>query len=214
MGVHVGGNVTTFYDQNDQPTEAQILDAQGQIVSRIVRTYGANGQLSEEKPTFENLAPAPLDRMPADQQAQMGPEQIKQMNNVMAAVMAGRSPAGTTYTYDPQNRLITSRERNMIFEKTTSIAYNEQGDKAEERIAYAENSVMPMGTEFSVGENGELAPSSPASQPQPSLPSPGPTLIRYAYQYDAYGNWKQLTATDTAHPNQPPIIRTRQLTYY
>ena len=214
FGVPTGGNVTTFYDQNDRPTEAQILDAQGQIVSRVVRTYRANGQLSEEKPTFDNLAPSFIEGMPAEQQDQMSSEQIKNMNKVMALVMTGRTSAGTSYTYDSQNRLIATRERNMAFVKTTSIAYDEQGDKTEERTAYTENSVMPQGTEFSIGENGELAPTNPAAQPQPPPPSPEPTLIRYVYQHDAYGNWTQQIASDVAHSEQPSIIRNRKLTYY
>ena len=152
--VSEGGAVVTLFNQNDQPIEAQVRDAQGQIVSRVVRTYGANGQLAEEKPTFENLAPALIENMPAEQQNQMTPEDIKHMSMVMARVMTGRTPAGTTYTYDSQNRLIATRERNMMFDQTTSITYNEQGDKDEERKTYAENSVVPAGVEFTVGEDG------------------------------------------------------------
>ncbi|MGB8474974.1 MAG: hypothetical protein WCE61_12885 [Candidatus Acidiferrum sp.] len=212
--VPAGGTVTTLYNQHGQPIEAQIRDAQGQIVGRVVRTYGANGQLIEEKPTFENLAASWVESMPAEQKNQMTPEDIKHMNMVMARVMTGRTPAGTTYSYDSQNRLISTRERNMMFDRTTSISYNEQGDKAEERKTYAENSIVPTGVEFSVGEDGALIPNKPSAQqpPQPSLPEP--TVIKYTYQYDAYGNWTQQTATDTAHPNQPPILRTRELTYY
>lgn len=216
FGVPSGGTVVTLYDQNGQPTEAQVLDAQGQLVSRVLRTYGTNGQLSEEKPTFENLAPTVIENMPAEQQYQMTPEAIKHMNMVLARVMTGRTPAGMSYTYDSQNRLIATRERNMMFDQTTSIAYNDQGDKAEEHTTYAENSVVPAGVEFSVGEDGAVTPSSSSTQqsPQSSLPVPEPTVIKYTYQYNAYGNWTQQTATDTAHPSQPPIVRTRQLTYY
>ncbi len=214
FGVPAGGSVITFYDQNDQPTEAQILDAERQIVSRILRTYGANGQLSEEKPTFENLAPAMLERMPAEQRDQMSPDQIKALSEQMAFMMAGKVPAGTTYSYDSQNRLIASRERNMIFDKSTDITYNEQGDKAELRTTYAGNSVIPVGVEFSIGEEGALIPTKSAAKqlPQPSLPEP--EVINYVYQYDGYGNWTQQTATYAAHPNQPPITRNRTITYY
>lgn len=212
--VSEGGTVVTLYNQNDQPTEAQVRDAQGQIVSSVVRTYGPNGQLNEEKPTFENLAPALIENMPADQQNQVSPEDIKHMSMVMARVMTGRTPAGTTYTYDSQNRLTATRERNMMFDLTTSIAYNEQGDKAEERKTYAENSIIPAGVEFSVGEDGAVIPNKPSAQqpPQPSLPEP--TVIKYTYQYDAYGNWTQQTATDTVHPERPPTLRNRTITYY
>ncbi|HTQ62094.1 MAG TPA: RHS repeat domain-containing protein [Candidatus Solibacter sp.] len=212
--VSEGGTVVTLFNQNDQPIEAQVRDAQGQIVSRVLRTYGANGQLVEEKPTFENLAPALIENMPAEQQNQMTPEDIKDMSMVMARVMTGRTPAGTTYAYDSQNRLIATRERNMTFDQTTSITYNEHGDKAEERKTYAENSIVPTGVEFSVGEHGAVIPNKPSAQQPPQPPLPEPTVIKYTYQYDAYGNWTQQTATDTTHPNQPPIIRTRQLTYY
>ncbi len=209
-----GGTVVMLYDQNDQPTDAQVRDAQGQIVSRVVRTYGPNGQLSEEKPTFENLAPALIENMPAEQQNQMTPEDIKHMSMVMARVMTGRTPAGTTYTYDSQNRMVSTRERNMVFDKSTTITYNEQGDKAEESTTYAENSIIPIGVEFSVGEDGALIPNKPSAQ-QPPLPSlPEPTDIKYSYQYDAYGNWTQQTATDTVHPERPPTVRNRTITYY
>jgi hypothetical protein len=136
------------------------------------------------------------------------------MNIVMARVMTGRTPAGTTYTYDSQNRLTATRERNMMFDQTTSIAYNEQGDKAEERKTYAENSIIPAGVEFSVGEDGAVIPNKPSAQqpPQPSLPEP--TVIKYTYQYDAYGNWTQQTATHTVHPQRPPTARNRTITYY
>lgn len=214
FGVPSGGTVTALYDQNDRPIEAQVLDAQGQVISGIVRTYGPNGQLSEEKPTFENLAPAMLERMPAEQRDQMNPEQIKALSKQMAFLMAGKVPAGTTYSYDSQNRHIASRERNMIFQKTTSIAYNEQGDKAEERTTYTENSVIPVGVEFSVAEDGAFIPAKPVAQqpPQPSLPEP--EVITYVYQYDGHGNWTQQTSSDPTHPTRPPTIRNRTLTYY
>lgn len=215
FGVPLGGSVTTIYDQNDQPTEAQILDAQGQIVSRIFRTYGVNGQLSEEKPTFENLAPALLERIPAEQRDQVSPEQIKAMSKVMASMMAGKVPAGTTYTYDPQNRLTNTRERNMMFEKSTTITYNEQGDKAEEHTTFTENSVVPVGVPLSVDEEGNLTPSGSAAQtPPPPIPFPEASVTRYEYQYDSYGNWAQQIASDAAHPSQPPTVRNRTLTYY
>jgi hypothetical protein len=214
LGVPSGGSVTTLYDQNDQPTEAQVLDAQGQIVSRILRTYGANGQLSEETPTFENLAPTLIERMPAEQRDQMSPNQIKALSKQMAFMMAGKVPAGTTYTYDSQNRLISTRERNMVFDKSTTITYNEQGDKAEERTIYTENSVIPVGVEFSVGEDGAFIPAESAAQkpPQPSLPEP--ELITYVYQYDGYDNWTQQTSSDPTQPIRPPTTRNRTLTYY
>lgn len=213
-GVPSGGTVTTLYDQNDRPIEAQVHDAQGQVISRVLRTYGTHGQLSEETPTYENLAPAMLERMPAGMRDQMSPDEIQALGKQMAFMMTGKVPAGTTYAYDSQNRLTSTRERNMIFDKSTNITYNEQGDKAEMRTTYAENSVIPVGVEYSVGAQGALIPAKPAIQqpPQPSLPEP--EVINYVYQYDAYGNWTQQIEINSAHSNQPPITRNRTITYY
>ena len=38
FGVPAGGSVTTIYGQTDKPIEAQVHDAQGRLVSRLVRT--------------------------------------------------------------------------------------------------------------------------------------------------------------------------------
>jgi hypothetical protein len=64
FGVPVGGTVTTIYDPDDHPTEIQIHGVDGQVVSRIVRTYDAKGRLIEEKPVEQNIALLLLDQMP------------------------------------------------------------------------------------------------------------------------------------------------------
>jgi hypothetical protein len=43
---------------------------------------------------------------------------------------------------------------------------------------------------------------------------PKPSVIRYAYQYDSYGNWTQQVASNPTHPDQPSAVRNRNLTYY
>ena len=64
-------------------------------------------------------------------------------------------------------------------------------------------------------EDGHLVPGnttakSPAS---PHLPYHS-SVIRYAYQYDSYGNWTQQIASDLTHTDQPSTVRNRKLTYY
>jgi len=51
-GVPVGGKVRTIYNQSEQPIELQILYAEGQAVSRVIRTYDTDGQIIEGKPDF------------------------------------------------------------------------------------------------------------------------------------------------------------------
>ena len=49
---------------------------------------------------------------------------------------------GAFYTFDEQNRLVKTVERNEIFEKTTTITYNDQGDKVETRATFASNGAI------------------------------------------------------------------------
>ena len=66
IGVSVRGHITTIYDGN-QPTEAQIYDSDGLIVSRIVRSYDAHGRIIEEKQIEENPALIFADKFGAEE---------------------------------------------------------------------------------------------------------------------------------------------------
>src|SRR5215472_10425487 len=50
MGIRAmeGGSVTTLFDERDLPIELQILDSKERVVSRFIRTYDANGRITEE----------------------------------------------------------------------------------------------------------------------------------------------------------------------
>src|SRR6266567_2290915 len=161
IGVPLGGNITTVYDENDQPTEAQ----------------------------------------------------ISALSNTMRTVLGGQAPAGTSFSYDTQGRVSKTRERNMVFEKTTTIIYNDHGDKAEERTTVSENSVIPTGIPHSIDERGVLVPSEPAVGPRAS-PVPEQSEVHYAYQYDSYGNWTQQTANDNSGSIALSSVRNRKLAYY
>lgn len=93
----------------------------------------------------------------------------------------------------------------MWFEKTTTITYNDQGEKAEERTNFTGNSAIPVGVEHSIDEKGRLVPAKSATEPpQARLPVPEQSVIRHVYQYDSYGYWTQQRAsgplTPTGHP--------------
>jgi YD repeat-containing protein len=213
VGVPVGGKIITIYDQYDQPAEAQIRDAQDRIVNRHVRTYDANGRVAEEKPIWENPSLLMLEKFP-DEQRQMSQEQIAQLNKTMGAFLVGKSPAGTTYTYDSQNRITNVHERNMVFERTTTTIYNDQGDKVEERSTLKENSIVPVGVSVSIDENGMHVPPEAAAQVSPLAAVPEKDEIHFAYQYDSYGNWIEQTANYGTGPNARTDVRRRTLTYY
>lgn len=63
----------------------------------------------------------------------------------MVTMMGGQAQAGAWYTYDSRNRLTSTRERNMVFEKTTTISYNTEGEKAEEETNLNFNSTILVG---------------------------------------------------------------------
>jgi hypothetical protein len=187
IGVPVGGYITTIYDGNDQPTEVQIRDAEDRLVSRIVRTYDANGRLVEEEPIQENPALFFAGTLGAEGQPQPTAAQLEAMNTAIKSLLRGRSGTGTSYTYDEQGRMSKIHDRNFVFDKITIIIYNDQGDKAEERTTFTENGVIPTGVPHSIDEHGALVPSQPTVEPQAS-PLPEQSEVHYAYQYDSHGN--------------------------
>jgi hypothetical protein len=152
--------------------------------------------------------------MPAERRAQLNPEEVKRFSQAMVTVMNGQAQAGAWYTYDSQNRLTTTRERNMMFEETTTISYNTEGEKAEEQTNLTFNSTIPVGVPHRIDEEDRLIPVKSNTQPHQSPFLAKPSGISDAYQYDSYGNWIKQTSNDPANPDQTSIVRNRKFTYY
>jgi len=144
FGVHAGGKVTTIYGENDKPTEAQVHDAEGRIVSRLVRIYDANGRIMEENQIQENPALLMVDEFSAEQQVALDDKQLEAMNKAMKSMLSGRSGTRKTYTYDPQGRVKEVRDRNFALDTVTTTSYNEHGDKSEERMTLTDNTAFRL----------------------------------------------------------------------
>ena len=112
--VPVGGSITTIYDGNDQPTEAQIRDGEGRIVTRFVRTYDANGRILEEKQILENPALLMADKLDPDGQPQFNAAQLEGMNRLWKSMLSGRSGTGITYAYDAQGRVTENARPQLL----------------------------------------------------------------------------------------------------
>jgi YD repeat-containing protein len=139
-----------------------------------------------------------LDHMPPDQRVSLSPDQMKELSEFFDAL--GKTETGTTFTYDDQGRVTHTRERNILEDKTTSILYNERGDKIRERTTFKNNSVVPIGVPSSASpERSERSRLHPDSD------------IRYDYQYDSYGNWTERTET---RADGSSAYTRRVLTYY
>ena len=194
-GVPVGGSATTTYDRNQNPTELQVRSGEGVLVKHMVRTYDAEGRLTEEKLLEKTMPTSFLTWMSAEQQAEMTPAQLKAYSQGPYALI--KKPLGTKYAYDAQGRLTAKRECNVFYETTTRISYNEQGDRARVRTANRSNSIMPMGPSYSFCFDAGGNPIISKSEDRPGLPERNymapDTDIRYAYHYDRYGNWTEKT---------------------
>jgi len=187
FGVPMGGTVTMTYDLHDNPTELQIHTADGQRLTRMVRTYDPQGRLTQERTLEKDLAFYWLEQMPPEQRPRLSPEQIQELSKDLNNRV--KRPDGATYTYDSNGRITKKCEWNIPFEHTTTILYNEHGDKAEERHTFEDN-VVGEGHFTNV---------------------PSETAARYTYQYDSYGNWTEKIETIT---NGTAFISRRTITYY
>ena len=186
-GVPLGGTVTLTYDLHDNPTELQIYTADGQRLTRMVRTYDPQGRLTEERTLEKNLAFFELRELPPEHLAQLSAEQIQEWSEDLNNRF--KCPEGATYTYDSNGRITKKCERRMPLEHTTTILYNEHGDKAEEHHTFKDNVV---------GEGHFTR-------------VPSDIDVRYAYQYDSYDNWVEKIETIN---NGTAFTSRRTIAYY
>jgi hypothetical protein len=224
-GVPEGGNVTTLYDQNNQAAELQIRGADGTIILRFVRTYNANGRVTEEKMIWENPAAYILDNLPEIDRDKKSPEELKHTVAIGSFVLTRtKAQMGAFYTFDEQNRLVKTVERNEIVEKTTTITYNDHGDKVETRAIFADIGAIEGSGHLKYDETGNVIS---FEQDARSAAYSGPPrfngyTVRYVYQYDSFGNWIQRTSTVSHEAgamiystlDDPPLAWHRTLSYY
>ena len=214
IGVPTGGSVTTLYNDRDLPIEEQILDSEGRVVSRFNRTYDANGRIMEENQIQENPGLLMAERFSAEQRVQLDDKQLEAMNRALKLMLSGRSGTGKSYNYDLQGRVIEVRDRNFAMDRVTTTSYNEHGDKSEERTTLTVNTVIPVGVEYSINENGALIPTKAVSE-APSVPElPNLDIIEYRYEYDHYGNWTEQAEVHRSGSNEYSTVHRRTLAYY
>ncbi len=197
-----GGTVATIYNEHDEPIEGQFRDAKGQIVTRIIFRYDANGNVISEEHASESGQGMVTDEM----RSELNQAQVQGLGAWIAETIGSTKIA---YSYDAEGRLIGKRTQSMGTE-TTTISYNEHGDKVRE----ATTAVMDptMGVDFSIDHQGNVLPQTPP-KPQP----PQEAEARYEYEYDGQGNWIEMKATHTSKspvPSQQSEIHRRELTYY
>lgn len=212
--IHLGGTVTTLYNEQGVAMGAEFRDTEGKLLGHIVRKFDAEGRIVAE----QQFADAPRDFMlpdfmlPEEIRSNLNPEQIKAMGAAVGALAASMENRVNSYSYDAQGR-ITERHRSggPFGDEVTITKYNDHGDKASERTTTVMN--PEAGRQYTVSEAGTMIPVGDPHPPEP----PAVYETQYTYQYDAYGNWTELTTAGRSDPGAPfarGSVRRRKLTYH
>jgi hypothetical protein len=188
-----GGTVeTTYYDyDHDHPVEARVLDNEGMVLSRITYTYDADGRLSQEKLTTENvrLPKEFLTHIPVEHRAAT----IEQMKTQLAEISQRTGLSGDaerSYVYDHAGNMVERHMRKGSIREDIVWKYNQLGDAIEwTRTAGG----FPHPT-------GEI--SEPALQ------------CACTYEYDEHGNWIGRNEASEVGGTKTTRSHVRQLTYY
>ena len=196
-----GGITTTIYDEHDRPIEVQVRDSNGELVNRALRTYNAQGYISEEKQIYDDLVTmfAPETRQKLLDESGLSAEQLQQeLQAQLTKLMNGRAESYTVSNrYDTEGRVIHTDRRIFNEEHEIVTTYNEHGDTESEIT----RSTRPE------SENESTAQASP----------PLYLEARYSYQYDQHGNWTEKTVSYRSSPDgefQSSTVSKRSLTYY
>ena len=184
------GTVTTRYNENDQPIESLIRDANGELLAKINQNY-KNGRLISETLVILRLSETP----PEFEFTRQMQERFPEIDNEQARVWLGElqsertfwlsHPLENSYTYDADDRVIRRLSQIGDFKEEESKTFNEQGDLDWTRTLMIRNGIAD-------DERSEF---------------------RYRYQYDSHGNWTERTTVNADHTDNPNTQR-RTLAYY
>jgi YD repeat-containing protein len=198
--IPASGHVTISFNEQDQPVEWRISDANGNLLNRLIRAYDESGRVAGIRYTIEN----PLFSLPAEAQQEFlaEPGAAEQLMQGLTALLGEqRNFTRTTFSYDAAGRVIEKYQyAGYSMKTTTTIAYNEHSDKLEEHITTIGDPNPPRDT-----QSGEVS----SHTPFPRQVSD----VRYSYKYDNFDNWTEQTTTSSASPNYVSVIR-RTIVYY
>jgi hypothetical protein len=175
-----GGTGITTYDEKDRPTEVQVLDAQSATVSRAIRVYDEQGNVTEEKQILDD----PLNLIPVDARARILADSgasSADLREHLKKLMGGHEGVSSeAYSYDTQNRVTEKRRRFFNRDETIETTYNRQGDVAT-----------------------EITRSLPGSGDQDQTLPAQNSEARFTYQYDDHGNWTEKVTSYSSSPGAP-----------
>ena len=192
-----GGSATTIYDEHGRASEVQVRDGEGELVSRAVRTYDAQGRILEEKQILESVT----SMFPPEAQAKLlkepglSAEQLQQqLHAEITTLTGGESAYSVTYRYDFASHPIHISRRAFNRQGEIETTYNEHGDTESE-----------ITTTTQIGGKHEGHPPNSYSE------------VRYSYAYDQQGNWTEQRTfyrPSSKVALEPSTVVKRTLVYY
>jgi YD repeat-containing protein len=190
-----GGTAVTLYDASDRPTEVQLHDPAGTIVSRMVRVYDDRGNATEERETMENT----LTMIPAKQRGEILSKSgmsAQDLRDQLAKFLGAQGELySSRYSYDKQGRkTLTIRNVFNHDENRTETSYNEHGDVAKETSRSSQTDIGDEQTDTTYSSE-----------------------VLYSYEYDSNGNWTMKKSTSRSLPDGQPKTLTevrRTIEYY
>jgi len=200
LPIPTSGHVKISFNEQDQPVEWRISDANGNLTNRLIRTYDENGRVAEIRYTIENF----LFSLPAEAQQEFlaEPDAAEQLMQGLTALLGEQHNfTRTTFNYDDAGRLIEKHHHTgYSMETITKIAYNDHFDKLEEH-------------EFTTGDpNPPRDAQSGAASSRPPFPNQE-SATRYSYKYDDFGNWTEQRISTPSSANDVRVTR-RTIVYY
>ncbi len=193
--------VETSFDERGRPREAQLLDAEGQKISRLVREFDDKGNVTAERQVEET----PELAVPPELKGQLNAAQLKSLGKLFG----GAGAPSSSYVHDAEGRLTEARSESfMTGLEVRTITYNEHGDIAGERTTRTGSE----GFSGTLNEDGTIMPGPPSGGMPPEY-----SETRYSYRYDSYGNWIEKKVEVRAKADGDYRISgvwERELTYY
>jgi hypothetical protein len=179
----------------------QVRDANGEVVTRTLRTYDTEGRVIEEKQILEpEMLFNSEDRAKMVEESGVSAEQLRQqLREGILKLLGGRSEFYSfSNRYDTRGRLSHGSILAARYQGEVEITYNEHGDR-----------------ELEIGQGSHL---NAESDPNNVAPSTSYSETRYSYKYDQHDNWIEKVESRRSSPDSPfqfssPAVK-RTLAYY
>jgi hypothetical protein len=204
VGLIGGGTITTHYNPNDQPIESLVRDAQGELLTRIVHEYNAEGRLIRDSLVQESFEwrDSMIDSIIPEEHRNQLPHYRemfrKQMKEALARGPSFFKSAERSHVYDQEGRPTEHHLTMGSLRQDVTVSYNEHGD-------VVRSVILQSGT-----LDGRASP----------MTSDSSTGVEWVYQYDKYdnsGNWIEKRSTFAkkgAASSSEETVHRRALTYY